>query len=137
MTRNYALLDKDRRVVNVAALDLSLEFSLPEGVVGFAPYDGPFIPGEIFGSVGASIPAIAPTVLPQDLMAQFTVDDASKIQAAIAANVSFWLLWSAMQAQKDAMRSDNPRFVQGWGALEQVLGLDRMNAIAKALGIKT
>lgn len=43
--RNCVLLDKDRRAVNIVVLDLALEFTLPEGVVGFALYDGPFYPG--------------------------------------------------------------------------------------------
>jgi hypothetical protein len=75
------------------------------------------------------------TVLAQDLMAQFTADDAAKIQSAIAGNVSFWLLWSALQAQKDPMVIANARFRSGWAALVQVLGASRMAAIATALGI--
>ena|ERR1700694_5548789 len=81
-------------------------------------------------------PAPAPqTVFSQDLMAQFTVDDAAKIQAAISGNVQFWLLWSAMQAQKDPMIVTNARFKAGWAALVQVLGAPRMTAIATALGV--
>lgn len=75
------------------------------------------------------------SVLPQDLMAQFTADDAAKIQAAVAGNAQFWLLWSAMQAQKDPMVVTNARFVSGWNALVQVLGQARMTAIATALGV--
>src|SRR6266446_5502650 len=45
----------------------------------------------------APLPVVE-TVLSQDLMAQFTADDAAKIQAAVAGNPQFWLLWSAMQA---------------------------------------
>lgn len=45
MTGNYVLLDKDRKVINAVALDFTKEFTLPEGVVGFAPYDGPFYVG--------------------------------------------------------------------------------------------
>jgi hypothetical protein len=47
------------------------------------------------------------SVLSQDLIAQFTADDAAKIQAAISGNMQFWLLWSAMQAQKDPMLVTN------------------------------
>lgn len=74
-------------------------------------------------------------VLPQDLIAQFTVDDATKIQTAVAANISFWLLWQAMTAQRDPMSVSNDRFRQGWTALTSVLGADRMTAIATALQI--
>jgi hypothetical protein len=74
-------------------------------------------------------------VLAQDLMAQFTADDATKIQTAISGNVPFWLLWSAMQAQKDPMVIANARFQAGWAALVQVLGQPRMTAIATALGV--
>jgi hypothetical protein len=81
-------------------------------------------------------PLLAPkTVLPQDLMAQFTADDASAIRAAVDANASFWLLWSAMAAQKDPMTVTNDRFLQGWGALTFVLGPARMAAIAASLGV--
>ena len=75
------------------------------------------------------------TVLPQDLMAQFTADDATLIQAAVTNNVQFWLLWSAMSAQRDPMDTANARFLAGWDALVQVLGQPRMDAIAVALNI--
>ncbi|SHH20963.1 hypothetical protein [Bradyrhizobium erythrophlei] len=74
-------------------------------------------------------------VLSQDLMAQFTAADAAAIQSAIAGNVQFWLLWSAMVAQKDPMFVTNARFLAGWAALIQVLGQPRMDAIAAALGV--
>ena len=75
------------------------------------------------------------TVLSQDLMAQFTAADAALIQTAVSGDVQFWLLWSAMQAQKDPMIVTNARFMAGWVALVQVLGQPRMTAIATALGI--
>ncbi|SIO51222.1 hypothetical protein SAMN05443247_06907 [Bradyrhizobium erythrophlei] len=92
---------------------------------------------------GTSLVAPAPlpvsplpqSVLPQDLMAQFTADDAAKIQMAVSANVPFWLLWSALQTQKDPMLVTNARFLAGWAALTQVLGAPRMTAIAAALGV--
>jgi hypothetical protein len=74
-------------------------------------------------------------VLPQDLMAQFSADDAAKIQAAIAGSIPLWLLWSAMIAQRDPMLTGNTRFKAGWSALVTVLGQDRMNAIAASLGV--
>lgn len=74
-------------------------------------------------------------VMSQDIMAQFTAADATLIQAAIAGNAQFWLLWSAMQAQSDPMVVTNARFLTGWAALTQVLGAPRMAAIATALGI--
>jgi hypothetical protein len=79
-------------------------------------------------------PPVPVTILSQDLMAQFTSSDASAIQAAVAGNVQFWLLWSAMQAQKDPMLITNARFLSGWNALVTVLGQTRMNAIATSLG---
>jgi hypothetical protein len=75
------------------------------------------------------------TVLPQDLMAQLTTDDAAKIQPAIASSAPDWLLWQAMTAQRDPMVVSNARFRQGWQALAAILGADRMNAIAAALKI--
>jgi hypothetical protein len=80
-------------------------------------------------------PPVPQTVLSQDLMAQFTAADAAAIQVAISSNAQFWLLWSAMQAQKDPMVVTNARFVAGWNALIQVLGQPRMTAIAAALGV--
>jgi hypothetical protein len=81
------------------------------------------------------LPPAPPTILSEDLMALFTTDDATKIQAAINGNVQFWLLWSAMQAQSEPMIVTNPRFLQGWEALVTVLGADRMAAIATALSV--
>jgi hypothetical protein len=82
------------------------------------------------------VPDPAPAqVLSQDLMAQFTAADAALIQAAIAGNVQFWLLWSAMSAQRDPMIVTNARFLAGWSALIQVLGQPRMTAIAAALNV--
>lgn len=75
------------------------------------------------------------SILSQELMAQFTPADAVKIQAAIAANASLWLLWSSLQAQSDPMLVTSDRFKQGWTALTNVLGAARMNAIAAALGV--
>lgn len=80
-------------------------------------------------------PVVEQSILSQDLMAQFTTADATKIQVAIAGNVGFWLLWSAMQAQSDPMIVTNARFLQGWSALTTVLGADRMAAIAATLGV--
>src|SRR5258708_1137554 len=56
-------------------------------------------------------PVPVTTVLSQDLMTQFTAADAAAIQAAIAGNVQFWLLWASMQAQKDPMQVTNARFL--------------------------
>jgi hypothetical protein len=74
-------------------------------------------------------------IAPQDLMAQFTVGDAAKIKAAVETNPQFWLLWSAMQAQKDPMIAMNARFLAGWNALVQILGQARMTQIAAALNL--
>jgi hypothetical protein len=75
------------------------------------------------------------TILPQDLMAQFTVDDAVKIQTAIGGNIGMWLLWNSLTTQKDPMVVANARFQQGWTALVSVLGQSRMTEIATALGV--
>ena len=80
-------------------------------------------------------PSVSESVLPQDLMAQFTADDAAKIQTSIAGNAQFWLLWQALTAQRDPMEVRNARFREGWQALTGILGPSRMDAIAAALGI--
>jgi hypothetical protein len=82
-----------------------------------------------------SDPLPVTSVLSLDLMAQFTVVDATTIHAALATNPSFWRLWSAMQAQSDPMLITGARFVAGWTALVQLLGAARMAAIATALNI--
>jgi hypothetical protein len=71
----------------------------------------------------------------QDLIAQFTDDDAAKIQVAVAGNVQLWLIWSAMLAQRDPMVASNARFQAGWAALVQMLAQPRMSTIATALGL--
>ena len=75
------------------------------------------------------------SIMPQDLMAQFTAVDMSTIQTAISADPAKMLLWYAMVAQRDPMLVTNARFLAGWSALIQVLGQTRMNAIATALGV--
>lgn len=87
------------------------------------------------GAPAPYVAAGAQSVLSQDLMAQFSADDAAKIQAAVGANPQFWLLWSSLQAQKDPMEVGNARFVAGWHALVSVLGQPRMDAIGATLGI--
>jgi hypothetical protein len=56
-------------------------------------------------------------------MAQFNIADAGAIQTAIATNVSFWLLWQSMTAQRDPMLIGNDRFQCGWSGLVTVLEL--------------
>lgn len=85
--------------------------------------------------LGAPVRLPAVSVVSQDLMAQFTTDDLTKIKAAVDTNIQFWGLWSAMTTQKDPMVIANARFQAGWAALVQVLGADRMAAIATALNI--
>ena len=83
-------------------------------------------------------PAPAPqTFLPQDLMAQFTPADMTKIMGAVTADATGQtaLLWYAMVANRDPMVVTNARVKQGWQALVSVLGTDRTNAIAAALGV--
>ena len=74
-------------------------------------------------------------VSPQDLMAQITVADAALIQAYIADKPQAWLLWSSFNTQKDAMLTTNDRFKAGWFTPKAIIGDERMNQIATALGI--
>lgn len=110
---------------------------------GAGPFISAWLRADVNQPTAAEIEAVdtdallkAPqSILSQDLMAQFTAADAAAIQAAVASNAQFWLLWSAMQAQKDPMIVTNARFLAGWNALVQVLGQARMDAIATALGV--
>ncbi len=140
---NYALIDANGGIVNRIVLNDPQEWAAPAGYIAvLEPADATYeIGGAYLNGVYAAPPAppLPPpppqTVVPQDLMAQFTADDAAKIQVAIAGNVQFWLLWSAMQAQRDPMIVTNARFLAGWNALVQVLGASRMAAIATSLGV--
>ena len=76
-----------------------------------------------------ALAAASATVLPQDLIKQLTVDDMTKIQAAISSDATKALLWYAMVAQRDPMVVGNERFKTGWAALLAVLGRDRLAAI--------
>jgi hypothetical protein len=80
-------------------------------------------------------PPAPQTVLPQDLVAQFTSTDITAITTAVSGNAAFAVLWYGLLAQKDPMIVSNARFQQGWAALVQVLGAARMSAIATALNI--
>lgn len=82
-------------------------------------------------------PAPPAKVVPQDLMAQFTAPDMLEINASRKADATgaIDLLWYSMVAQRDPMEVTNDRFRAGWFVLVSVLGQDRMNAIATALGI--
>jgi hypothetical protein len=88
---------------------------------------------EIIAKAG-NLPSPPAQILSQDMMAQFTIDDITKIKAAVDASMPFYLLWTSLQAQKDPMQITNARFLTGWSALVSVLGQARMNEIATALG---
>lgn len=144
----------DVAIAGIEAAAVSAGWSSPDGVfavVPVVPFDVPkgrvasgdplysIVGGAVVESyaLGDEMPPPLVTVLSQDLMAQFTPDDASKIQNAVTTNPEFWLLWSSLQAQKDPMQVSNARFKTGWTALIAVLGPDRMAAIASALGLNT
>lgn len=138
----YAMVDAAGNIVNRIVANPS--FAAPAGMQLVQEPDGTSyeIGGTIIAGaykapvqVAATIPPPPPSVFSQDLMTQFTAADAAAIQAAVASNAQFWLLWSAMQAQKDAMIVTNARFLAGWSALVQVLGQPRMTAIATALNV--
>jgi hypothetical protein len=143
MTIRCAIINTDTKlVVNVIEYG-TVPVGVPPGMDGnfIALADSVCLPG--WGWNGTATfdqnPVVAvpapQSVLPQDLMTQFTAADAALIQAAIATNAQFWLLWSAMVAQRDPMLVTNARFLAGWSALVQVLGQPRMAEIATALGV--
>lgn len=84
-----------------------------------------------------ALSAAMASFLPQDLFAQFTPADMVKITAAVAGDTTgqVQLLWYSLTAQKDRMVVGNARVKAGWAILVSVLGADRMNAIASALGV--
>ena len=77
----------------------------------------------------------AESVLPQDLIAQFTTDEAGIIREAIRdRGPEVWILWQVLMAQCEPMVGTNARFLLGWNGLRQLLGAVRMNEIAATLG---
>lgn len=140
----YAVVDDTGAIINRIILDNPSDWQIPAGQSITAEADivleigGTFVDGVYTPPPPAPVIEFPPqpqSILSQDLMAQFTADDAALIRAAVAGNAQFWLLWSAMQAQKDPMLVTNARFLTGWAALVQVLGTDRMAAIAAALNV--
>lgn len=81
-------------------------------------------------------PAIEPSFLARELLAELTASDFSAIQTAIASSSALGLLWAALLAQGDApMVFTNVRVQAGWQALSAALGDERMAEIAAALHI--
>lgn len=75
------------------------------------------------------------TILPQDLMAQFTTTDATAIRTALnGATTNAWLTWHLFLSHKGVFVVTDVKFLQIWNALVTLLGQTRMNAIATALG---
>jgi hypothetical protein len=143
--QRYAIIDTAAgKVINVVEYEAAPSNPPPGFEAGIiAVQDDMAGPGWTWNGTALEPPAMpAPaskpqTVLPQDLMAQFTPADMTKIMAAISADATGQkaLLWYAMIAQRDPMELKNARFQAGWNALIGALGSDRMNAIAAALGI--
>ena len=141
--QRFAIVDPNAgKVLTVVEYEAAPSNPPPGFDVGIVAIQSDIVGGDWTWNGTALVPPAAPvvppfpeTVLSQDLMAQFTAADASAIQAAIAANVSFWLLWQALTAQRDPMIVTNARFLAGWNVLVQVLGQARMTAIATALGV--
>jgi hypothetical protein len=140
---SYIVVDAAGLIYNRVALDPGAEWQPDEGFSIFPDsaevysVGGTYINGAYTPPVGDGVLVITnpPSVLSQELMAQFTADDAGLIRTAVNSNSQFWLLWSALQAQKDPMLVTNARFLTGWAALIQVLGQERMTQIATALKV--
>jgi len=137
------VIDGSGNIVNRIVLADGSTWTAPTGFTTVVETTTPMqIGGTLIGGVYTPPVSTAPPVDPvpqtvnsQDIMAQFTVTDVTAIQAAIASNAQFWLLWSSFLAQGGPMTITNARFQQGWAALVQVLGQPRMTAIATALGV--
>jgi hypothetical protein len=77
-----------------------------------------------------------PSFLARELLAQFTTDDYTAIQAAVASNPALGLLWTSLLAQGEApIMTNSDRFRQGWAGLTAAIGGPRAKAIAAAVGI--
>lgn len=75
------------------------------------------------------------TVYSSEIVALFSPEDVQSIKTAINASNDMFLLWSAFQTQSEPMHVENARFIQGWQALKQVVGVDRMASIASQLNL--
>jgi hypothetical protein len=144
MTTRCAVIDLDAKTVeNVIEYD-AVPVGVPPGFDGnfIAVADSAASPGwgwdgsKTFDPNPSPVVVLPQTILSQDLMALFAPDDLTKIKAAIDANIQFWGLWSAMQAQKDPMLVTNARFLAGWNALVTVLGEPRMDEISVTLNVR-
>jgi hypothetical protein len=140
MTKIISLVDEAGLIVNRAVVDDGSKWS-PEARLTAVEetitmeIGATYINGVYTAPPAPPLPPPPQMVLPQDLMAQFTVTDFTAIRAAISVNDQLGLMWSQMQAQRDPMRVTNKRFLAGWNALVQILGQPRMTAIAAALGV--
>jgi hypothetical protein len=136
---DHVVIDGKGNIINSIVLEDGARWSPPEGcmvAVGEYEIGGTYISGVYTPPPAPPPPPLPPaTILPQDLMAQFTAGDAGKIQTAVNGNAQQWLLWQAFTAQRDPMVVPGERFLAGWNALVGILGQDRMNAIAAALKI--
>jgi hypothetical protein len=138
---NYAVVNGDGLITNRVVLDDPGAWVPPDGCVAVAETEpmeigGSYVNGTYEPAPSGPLPPPPPaSILSQDLMAQFNADDAGLIRTAVDGNSQFWLLWSALQAQKDPMEVTNTRFLTGWNALIQVLGQERMTQIATALKV--
>jgi hypothetical protein len=139
----YAIIDTAAgKVINVVEYETAPSNPPPGFEAGIIALQDDRV-GPDWGWNGTALvpPAAAPdepapqTVQAQDLMAQFTAVDIVAIQAAISSDTSKMLLWYSLLAQRDPMHVNNDRFLAGWRALIDVLGIDRMNAIAGVLGV--
>jgi hypothetical protein len=141
----YAVLDASGNIINRIVLD-DISAWIPEA--GHSIVEEKGSPFEIGGTLVKDVytppyreplPELPPPparILSQDLMAQFTDDDNTRIKAAVDNNIRFWGMWSAMQAQSEPMLVSSERFQAGWAALTTVLGSKRTGQIAGALGVR-
>jgi hypothetical protein len=76
------------------------------------------------------------TFLARNLLAQLTADDYARIQTAIGSSPALGLLWSSLLGQGEApISASSDRFKQGWAGMTLVLGNQRAQTIAAAVGI--
>lgn len=145
MTVRCAVINLDTMAVENAIEYEAVPVGVPPGFEGnfIAEADAVAAPGwgwdgtKTFDRNPPAATTVPQQVLSQDLVAQFTTDDAGKIQAAINApgNTQLWLLWQSLTAQRDPIPVNGARFKAGWSALINVLGQARMDAIAVALRV--
>src|SRR5215475_10232043 len=108
----FSIVDASGNIVNRVLADNAATCPCPAECALVVDNDyaigGTFLNGVYTAPPTPPPPPLPPSsILPQDLMAQFTAADIAAIQVAIASNAAQAALWYSMLAQRDPMLISN------------------------------